>query len=151
MDGLSLAASVIAVVQLAGSCLKLSEKWLGPSEFGSSDLSAVKSTLLGFSEAVTKFHGKINAQEKDNSRLGSLEYFPQVLERCVKALELVQSFMENSSFIGKHVIGPRFDSKLKASLKALEAAKELFAFALHADNQYVLGTLKRFLLYTNRI
>ncbi|KAM7221382.1 hypothetical protein V8F06_003157 [Rhypophila decipiens] len=136
MDGLSAAASVIAVVQLAGSCLKLSEKWLGPSEFSSSDLAAIKTTLHGFFEAINKFEVRLRAHEDEESREGSLEYLPQVLERCKQALDMVQSFMSNRGFIGKHVIASRFDGKLKASLKALEAAKELFMLALHSDNQF---------------
>jgi hypothetical protein len=55
MDGLSLAASVIAVIQLAGSCLKLSRKCLGPSEFGSADLAAVTTTLYKLTGAMKAF------------------------------------------------------------------------------------------------
>jgi len=43
-----LAASVIALLQLAGSCLKLSKKWVGPSEFGSSELSILRASLYEF-------------------------------------------------------------------------------------------------------
>ena len=45
--------------------------------------------------------------------------------------------MENSSFIETHVIELEFDRKLRASLKALEAAKELYGFGLHPDSQQV--------------
>lgn len=44
--------------------------------------------------------------------------------------------MGKSSFIRKHVIGPRFDYKLRASLKALDGAKELFMLASYADQWY---------------
>lgn len=134
-DGLSVAASVIAVVQLAGACLKLSEKWIGPSEFSSSDLASLKTTLHGFFEAITKFETRLSALGNIQSRQGNMEYLPQVLERSRKALDMVQSFMNNRGFMGKHVIAPRFDGKLKAALRALDTAKELFLLAMHADNQ----------------
>lgn len=143
-DGLSLAASVIAVVQIAGSCLELSRKWLGPSEFNSADLAAVQTTLFGFTEAMDTFQKHLKAHTNDEARLKSLEYLSPVLDRCKRALDIVRDFIEHSGFIGKYVIGlnrtikwigPKFDRKLKASLKALGEAKELFRFALYADHQ----------------
>ena len=134
-DGLSLAASVIAVVQIAGSCLELSRKWLGPSEFNSADLAAVQTTLFGFTEAMETFQKHLKAHTNDEARLKSLEYLSPVLDRCKRALDIVRDFIEHSGFIGKYVIGPKFDRKLKASLKALGEAKELFRFSLYADHQ----------------
>ena len=135
MDGLSLAASVIAVIQLAGSCLKLSRKWIGPSEFGSTDLTGIKTALYGFNGAMKTFQTHLEIHEDDEALLGSLEYLKPVLERCKEALDITKDFMENSGFIGKHLIGPKFDRKLKTSLKALDGAKELFMLALHGDQQ----------------
>lgn len=134
-DGLSVAASVIAVTTLAGTCLKLSKKWLGPSEFDSADLASIKTTLLVFAEAMTKLQIHLTALGHDEARQESLEYLPQVLERCIQALGVVHGFIQNSGFIGKYVVAPRFDRKLKRSLEALEAAKEVFALALNANNQ----------------
>jgi hypothetical protein len=131
MDGLSLAASVIAVIQLAGSCLKLSRKFLGPSEFSSSMVTA----LYGFNGAVKTFQTHLEIYEDDEVRLRSLEYLKPALRRCEEALNIVKDFVEKAGFIGKHVIGPNFDRKLKPSLKALDGAKELFMLALHADQQ----------------
>jgi hypothetical protein len=135
MDGLSLAASVITVIQLAGSCLKLSKKFLGPSEFGSSDLNSMTTALYGFNGAIKSFQTHLEIYEDDEARLGSLEYLKPALKRCEEALNVIKDFVEKSGFIGKHVIGPRFDRKLKASLKALDGAKELFMLALHSDQQ----------------
>jgi hypothetical protein len=136
-DGLSLAASIIAVIQLTQSCLKLSRNHLGPSEFNSADLAAITTTLYGFTGAMKAFQIYLEIHEDDEVRLASLEYLSPALERCGEALDTVQGFMKNSGFIGKHLIGPKFDRKLKAALKALEAAKELFELALHADQQWV--------------
>jgi hypothetical protein len=135
MDPLSFTASIIAVVQLAGSCLALSRKYIGPSEFRSADLAAVETTLVTFTEAIETFQRQLTAQETDETRLNSLTYLSPALGRCKEALDIIKDFMIKSSFIGKHVVGPKFDRKLKASLKALEAAKQLFGFALHADHQ----------------
>jgi hypothetical protein len=138
MDGLSLAASIVAVIQLAGSCLKLSRKFLGPSEFGSSDLSSMITALYAFNGAVKCFQTHLEIYEDDEARLSSLEYLKPVLEQSNKALHIIEDFVGKNSFIGKHVIGPRFDYKLKASLKALDGAKELFMLASHADQRYSL-------------
>jgi hypothetical protein len=135
MDGLSLAASVIAVIQLAGSCLKLSRKFLGPSEFGSSDRTSMTTALYGFNGAVKSFQTYLDIYEDDEARLSSLEYLKPAFKQCGEALHIIKGFVETSGFIGKHVIGPRFDRKLKTSLKALDGAKELFMLALHADQQ----------------
>lgn len=148
MDGLSLAASVIAIIQLAGSCLKLSRKFLGPSEFGPSNLSSMTIALYGFNGGVKSFQTHLEIYEEDEVRLSSLEYLKPVLKECEKALHTIEDFVGKSSFIGKHVIGPRFDYKLKASLKALVRAKELFMLALHADQRYSLPPPLTFLFLT---
>ena len=59
------------------------------------------------------------------------------LGRCGEALNIIKDFIEGSGFIGKHLIGPKFDRNLKTSLKALSGAKELFMLALQADQQIV--------------
>jgi hypothetical protein len=138
MDGLSLAASVIVVIQLTGSCLKLSRKFLGPSEFSSFNLASMANALYGFNGAVKSFQTHLEIYEDDETRLSSLEHLKPVLKQCEEALHIIEDFVGKSGFIGKHVIGPRFDHKLKTSLKALDGAKELFMLALHADQRYSL-------------
>jgi hypothetical protein len=135
MDGLSLAASVVAVIQLAASCLKLSRRWIGPSEFSSSDLTTMMMALYEFNGVMKTFQTHLEIHEDDEARLGSLDYLKPALEQCKESLYIVKDFMEHASFIGKHLIGSRFDRKLKPSLKALNGAKELFMLALHADQQ----------------
>ena len=135
MDGLSLAASVIAVIQITGSCLKLSRKWIGPSEFGSPDITAMITALYEFIGVMNAFQTHLGIHEDDEARLSSLEYLKPALGRCKEALDIVKDFMEGSGFIAKHLIGPKFDRKLNTSLKALDGAKELFMLAFHADQQ----------------
>jgi hypothetical protein len=124
MDGLSLAASIIAVIQLTGSCLKLSRRFLGPSEHGSSNLALMENALYGFNGAVKSFQTHLEIYEDDEARLSSLDNLKPVLKQCEEALHII--------------VGPRFDHKLKTSLKALNGAKELFMLALHTDQMYSL-------------
>jgi hypothetical protein len=91
--------------------------------------------LYGFNGAIKTFQTHLEIHEDDEARLSSLDYLKPALKRCKEALDTVKVFMEHTGFIGKHLIGPKLDRKLKASLKALDGAKELFMLALHADQQ----------------
>jgi hypothetical protein len=93
MDGLGLAASVIAVIQLTGSCLKLSRKFLGPSEFSSSDLNAMTTALYGFNRVVKSFRTHLEIYKDNEARLSSLEYLTPVLKQCEEALHIIQDFV----------------------------------------------------------
>ena len=79
------------------------------------------------------FETHLEIHEDDMARLNSLNYLKPALEQCNMALKVIEGFVGECSFIGKYVIGPKFDGKLKASLKALDGAKELFMLALQAD------------------
>jgi hypothetical protein len=50
-----------------------------------------------------------------------------------KTLNIIEDFVRKTDFIGKHVIGPRFNRKLKILLSVLDRAKELFILVLYAD------------------
>jgi hypothetical protein len=135
MDPLSITASVIAIIQLAGSCLKLSRQWLGPSEFGSPELTSTTTALYAFNGCMKTFQTHLEIHEDDEARLLSLNYLIPVIERCQDALRVIKDFMEGSGFIGKHLIAPKFDRKLKLSLKVLDGAKEVFMLAVQADQR----------------
>ncbi len=135
MDGLSLAASVIAIIQISGSCLKLCSRYVGPSKFGSKDLTAIVTTLYDFNGALAAFQIHLEIFEDDEARLSSLAYFKPALERSKETVQVVESFMTESSFLTKHFMGPKFDARLKASLGALDGAKELFRLAVPGDQQ----------------
>lgn len=135
MDPISLAASVIAVIGLAESCLKLSRKWLGPSMFGSDELKSMTTTLYGFSGIMRTFQTHLEIHDDDRPRLIILEHLAPALERCTAALQVIRGSMEDRGFIGKHLVGQQLDRKLKTSLKNLNDAKELFLLAVHADHQ----------------
>jgi len=133
MDPLSISASVAGLITLTGSCLKLSRKWIGPSEFSTSDLKAIEKALYEFNGVIMTFETHLKIHEDDVARLNSLNYLKPALDQCNMALEVIREFVGGCSLIGKHVIGPKFDRKLKASLKALDGAKELFMLALQGD------------------
>jgi hypothetical protein len=82
---------------------------------------------------VKSFQTHLKIYEDDKARLSSLEYLKPVLKQYEEALYIIEDFVGKSSFIRKHVIGPRFNYKLKTLLKALDRAKEVFILALHAD------------------
>lgn len=135
MDGVSLVASVIAIIQLTGSSLKLFRKFLGPSEFSSSELTFMVTAIYGFNGALKTFQTHLEIYEDDEARLESLRYLHPVLFQCKEALNLMKTFFEKGSFVKKCLAGSRLDRKLKPSLKALHGAKDLFMLALHTDQQ----------------
>jgi hypothetical protein len=91
--------------------------------------------LYEFNGVMKTFQTHLEIHEDDEARLSSLDHLKPALERCKEALDIVKKFMEHTSFIGKHLIGSKFDRKLKPTLKALDGAKELFMLALHGDQQ----------------
>jgi hypothetical protein len=91
--------------------------------------------LYEFNGAMKTFQTHLEIHEDDEAQLSSLEYLKPALGRCKEALDTVIDFVEHTDFIGKHLIGPKFDRKLKTLLKALNGAKELFMLALHVGQQ----------------
>jgi cob(I)alamin adenosyltransferase len=104
MDPLSISASVAGLITLTGSCLKLSRKWIGPSEFGTSDLKAIEKALYEFNGAMKTFETHLKIHEDDVAWLNSLNYLKPALDQCNMALEVIKKFVGGYSFIGKHVI-----------------------------------------------
>jgi hypothetical protein len=135
MDGLSLAISVATIIQFTGACLELSRKWIGPSEFSTSDLTTTRRALVGFNRALVDFQKYLQANEHNEARLSILDHLKPALDQCEKALNILKVFIEEPSITKKHFIGPIFDSQLKESLKDLDDAKELFKLAQQADLQ----------------
>ncbi len=135
MEVLGIAASVIAVVQLTGACLKLSKKWLGPSEFTASELNALTADLYTFNGVLRTFQTHLEIHSDDSQRLLSLDHLTPVLQRCEKALESIREFMDKTGVIGRHFMGPRLDRKIKLSLQVLERSKGLLELAVSADQQ----------------
>jgi hypothetical protein len=135
MAEIGLAASVIAIIQLTTSCLKLSRKWIGPSEFSSSELTTLTTALYDFNGAIKTFQTHLEIHEDNQARLVSLEYLENALSRCSQALDIIKQFIERGGVMNRAVLGPKLDRKLKSSLTVLQGAKELFMLAVQADQQ----------------
>ena len=121
MEGLGVAASVIAVVQLTELTLKLAHKHmgLGPSRFDNTDLQSISRALYAFIGMLQTLQTHLRINEEDEARLQTLNHLTEPLSRCEEALALLSSRLENATFIGKHIIGERFDKKLKKPYQLL--------------------------------
>jgi hypothetical protein len=137
MDGLSVAASVIAVVQLTELTLKVAHKHvgLGPSRFENAELRSISRALYTFNGVLQTLQTHLRINEEDEARLQTLNHLTEPLDQCKEALGLVSSQLESSSFVGKHIIGERFDRKLKKALSVVEDARKLIELALLSDQQ----------------
>ncbi|KAK0639751.1 ankyrin repeat-containing domain protein [Cercophora newfieldiana] len=145
MAEIGLAASIITVVQLTGQCLKLIRKRIGPSNFSSSDLSRISAGLYEFNGAVKNFQTHLEIYEDDEARLQSLQDIGSALHRCEAALRVIKEYAEHSGFLDKHLAGPKFDRKLKTSLKALDGAKELLTLALQRDHLTITRAVEQYI------
>lgn len=135
MEALGVAASIIAVVQLTTACLKLGNKYLGPSIHDSTSLKALLSTLYNFNGTVKNLQTHLEINEEDHARLETLRHLGLPLQRCEEALNMIQDRLKAAGVFGQYVIGSRFDSKLQKALKGIEDSRVLFELALKADQQ----------------
>jgi len=132
---ISLAASIVAVVQLTGLCLKLSGKLLGPSKHSSKDLQVISANLYSFNGALRNLQTHFEICEEDEGRLMALAELREPLRDCEKALKTVEEHLQGVKSIGKAISGVRFDSKLKTCMSSLEHSRALFNEALQADQK----------------
>lgn len=132
MEVLTIAASIIGVVQLTGTCLKLCNRFLGPSKHSLEEISA---TLYGFHGAIRNLQTHLEINEEDQTRLDALNYLDRPLANCKEALELLEKRLKNTSFLGQYVVGNLFDKRLKGVLDTLKNSKSVFELTLHADQQ----------------
>lgn len=135
MDGLSVAASIIAVVQLTTTCLKLGKKYFGPSVYGSASLQAISTTLYGFNGTIRNLQTHFEINEEDQARLDALSHLDAPLKRCKEALEMLEDRLKSVNLIGQYVAGKFFDRKLRKCLQTIDDARTLFALALDADQK----------------
>lgn len=134
MDGFSIAASIIAVLQLTGACLKLGAKFLGPSRHNSATLSTITQSLYSFNGTVSSLQAHYKIHEDDQERLNALTRLAEPLKRCEEVLRIISERLETVDFLGQYVVGKLFDKKLQRSLHVLEEARKLFELTLHCDN-----------------
>ena len=135
MDGLSVAASITAVIQLTAVCLKVSKKFLGPSQYSSASLDSILKSLYAFNGTIKNLQTHYEINEDDQARLDALNHLAKPLKSCEEALEIIRERLQNTTFFGHYVVGERFDRKLKNTLQDMEEARKLFEIALHSDQQ----------------
>ena len=105
MDGLSIAASIIAVVQLTGTCLKLGKNFLGPSQHSSASLNAISQSLYSFNAAIQNLQTHYEINEEDHARLHALSPLAEPLKRCEEALGIISERLDTVDFLGQYVVG----------------------------------------------
>ncbi|KXX76597.1 Ubiquitin-conjugating enzyme E2 4 [Madurella mycetomatis] len=145
MEVVGLTASIIAVGQLTSACLKLSGKYLGRSEHGTNEIKALQTHLYNFNGVLRTFETHVEIHEDDTARLESLRCLKPVLDACKDALECIKGFLGNTGFIGKYILGPKFDRQLKPILKVLDNAKEVFTLAVYADHLTIISGVDQYI------
>jgi hypothetical protein len=139
MEPIGTTASVIAIVQLTEFILKLAHKHmgLGPSQHDNRELQSISQALFAFNGVLQNLQTYLRINEENDARLQTLRCLTEPLERCKETLEILAERLKTAKFIGKHIIGERFDRKLKTALSEIEDARKLFQLALLSDQQYV--------------
>lgn len=140
MDPISIAGLAIAVAQVTGACLKASKKILGPSQHSSKGLEEINLELYAFNAAVRNLQAHLEACDDDPARLHALSGLTEPLRVSMETIGLIKNQLEDATFIGKmrkHVLGARFDEKLKGCLRSLKMSRTLFAEVLHIDSRFV--------------
>lgn len=134
MEVIGLSASLIAIIQLTGSCIKIGGRFFGPTKHTSEDLKDLRSSLYQFHGTITTLELHYRLHEEDEARLRALSQLDQPLERCQQALKTIKQRLENVNFLEKHFIGSRFDAKLKQAMHDVAQSRPLFETAVLADN-----------------
>lgn len=135
MDPVSLTASIIAILQVTGICLKYTNKFVGPSKHNSADLQSLLSTLYAFNGSVKNLQTHLEICEEDQARLAALSYIEKPLADCKDVLGLLEERLKSTSFVAKHVVGVRFDARLRRFLSCLEHSRALFNETLQGDQR----------------
>jgi hypothetical protein len=141
MEAIGLVASVIAIVQLSGACLKLSLKPLGPSSYMPERLQTLNTTLYGFNGNIRNLQTLFEIYEDDQARLDTLNHLQEPLMRCREALQLLSSRLQSNGFFAQYIMGSKFDKKFDLCLRVLNDAKELLELSLQCDQKYTYREL----------
>ena len=139
--------SVLGVAASIISCIQLTEKLLnrvGPSSHSKGDLNRILNTINGFRRSYDIFKLFLEINEEDQVRLFALQHLKEPLQKCNEALETLRKRLDGVTFIGQHLVGIAWDTKLKKCLKRLSEANELLKLAMSKDQSYV-STLSYFL------
>jgi hypothetical protein len=136
MEAIGLVASVIAIVQISGACLKLSLKPLGPSSYKPERLQSLSTTLYGFNGNIRNLQTLLEIYEDDQARLDTLNHLQEPLTKCHEALQLLNSRLQSDGFFAQYIMGSKFDKKFELCLRVLNDAKDLLELSLQCDQRY---------------
>ncbi|KAI9770356.1 MAG: hypothetical protein M1839_003233 [Geoglossum umbratile] len=147
MEGLGVAAGVIAVVQLTELALKLAHKHvgLGPSRYDKTELLSISRALYAFNGMLQTLQTHLRINEEDEARLQTLNHLKEPLNQCKEALELLSDQLKDPTFIRKHIVGERFDRKLKKALSIIEDARKLIELTLLSDQHVIISAVEQYL------
>ena len=147
MDGLSCIASVVAVIQLTELVLKTAHDrlGLGPSRFDKGSLQDILQKLYALNGTLSSLKIHLEINEADQARLLALKNLNDPLDRCKDALELIKNWLESSSFLGRHIVGKRFDKKYDQAVKVLEESQRLMQLCLLSDQQTIVSAVEQYL------
>jgi hypothetical protein len=134
MDPLSVTASVIAIVQITGECMKLAK--IGPSKYHLTRLKEINTNLYGFYGTIKNLQMHLEIYEEDQARLSALDHLQEPLARCFEALKLLKNRVEHDGVFSQYVMGLRFDKKLEDGLRVIADAKSLLELALQCDQRF---------------
>jgi predicted RNase H-like nuclease (RuvC/YqgF family) len=142
MDGLSLAASVIAVIQLTGSLVKLCGGYI-------QEVRNAREEILTLQRAITGLHDTIkdlqkNLQENKAKSLSTSSRLPSDITACLSDLQALEARLDPGK--GKTLMRKIGLRALKWPLKRMEVEgltqnleryKSSFLLSLQVDQTYV--------------
>lgn len=137
MDPFSISVGILGIISSVTSCLKLAKQHIGPSAMSSTEAESLKKSLYEFLGVMHSFKAHLELHDDDDERLASLEYLTPAVNRSLEALKIVKEYI-NSGRTDKLFRGVKFDKRLKASLKSLDDARQLFSLAVLADQQTIM-------------
>lgn len=127
---LSVTASLIACLQLTGTLLKR----FGPSDHSKEDLKRILKTIEGFQDSCNDLKLHLEADPENEARLSAHRRLDEPLRLSKETLTFLHKRLDRLDFIGQHVVGIRWDAKLKKSLQRLDEAKDLLKLARCNDD-----------------
>ncbi|EXJ54732.1 hypothetical protein A1O7_10073 [Cladophialophora yegresii CBS 114405] len=146
MDPLSLTASVVAIVQITGECMKLAK--IGPSKYHLARLKQINTDLYGFYGTINNLQLHLKICEEDQARLSALDHLQEPLSRCLEALKLLKTRFEHDGVFTQYVMGLRFDKKLEDCLRVIADAKSLLELALLCDQRFATSAVAENVMLT---
>ncbi|KAN0095697.1 hypothetical protein V8E51_016408 [Hyaloscypha variabilis] len=145
MEAIGLVASVIAIVQISGACLKLSLKPLGPSSYKPERLQSLSTTLYGFNGNIRNLQTLLEIYEDDQARLDTLNHLQEPLTKCHEALQLLNSRLQSDGFFAQYIMGSKFDKKFELCLRVLNDAKDLLELSLQCDQRILISAVESYI------